>query len=56
METRLTTDQKIPGSTPGRLEFFNFWLFYFLIVLTWAQTIFSNAQKEKEKTEREQAA
>ena len=24
METRLTTDQKIPGSTPGRLEFLLF--------------------------------
>ena len=29
METRLTTDQKIPGSTPGRLEFFFFGLPFF---------------------------
>ena len=30
METRLTTDQKIPGSTPGRLvPFLVFFLFFF---------------------------
>ena len=29
METRLTTDQKIPGSTPGRLEFFAFCILFF---------------------------
>ena len=44
------------GSEDSRFDpwqariFLIFWLFHFLFVLTWAQTIFSNAQKEKEKT------
>ena len=32
--TRLTTDQKIPGSNPGKLEFFDVFFFTLLCLYT----------------------
>ena len=47
--TRLTTDQKIPGSNPGKIEANIF--FFFLFLLLFQQFLSSRIRKKKKKKE-----